>query len=94
MREAVAYLCRYTFQQDLALIFGAHPAISPMALDIARRFVPSSPEKQVIIFHSAFFRPEDVSRATLDLANWDAGELLWTAPRPTRDAKASSTCAV
>jgi len=80
VREAVAQLCRYIFQQGLNLVFGAHPAISPMALDLARRFTPPAErqEKRVIIFQSDIFR-DSVPSATLELANWEAGELLWTA---------------
>jgi len=83
VREAVAHLCRGAFQRDINLIFGAHPAISPMVLDIAGRFAPTAPipEKRVIIFQSAFFDATSIPRATLDLARWDAGELILTAPQ-------------
>jgi len=78
IREAVAHLCRFSFQRGLNLIFGAHPLISPMVLDAARRFGSSAGRKQVVIFQSAFFETDLIPRETLELANSGCGELLWT----------------
>lgn len=84
IRDAVSHLCRFVFQSGMGLIFGAHPAIAPMVLSAATRFIPQPPDagpaaKRVIIFQSAFFEPNEIPRATLDLADWTHGELLLTA---------------
>jgi hypothetical protein len=74
----VAHLCRFTFQRDLNLIFGAHPSIAPMVLEAARRFGSANGRKQVLVFQSAYFESDLIPRKTLELANWESGELLWT----------------
>lgn len=84
IREAVAHLCRFTFQRDLNLIFGAHPSIAPMVLEAARRFGVANGRKQVLVFQSAYFESDIIPRETLELANWASGELLWTEQRPQR----------
>jgi hypothetical protein len=82
IREAVSHLCRFAFCRGLGLVFGAHPAISPLLLEAACRFDPApQPRKRVIIFQSLFF-VDKIPPATLELANWQAGELLWTPPDP------------
>ncbi len=84
IREAVVYFCRFAFQNDLNIIFGAHPEISPMVLEAALRFASRSTHKRVLIFQSAWFANDRLVKATLDLADWSGGELLWTAPSTTR----------
>jgi hypothetical protein len=78
IRDAISYLCRFAFQRDLNLIFGAHPAIVPIVLTAARRFSPTPNQKHVIVFQSAFFEAHQIPRLTLDLADWSCGELLLT----------------
>jgi hypothetical protein len=78
IREAVAHLCRFTFQRDINLIFGAHPSIAPMVLEAARRFGADSGRKRVIVFQSTYFESKRIPRETLALSNWQYGELLWT----------------
>jgi len=78
LRECVAQLCRFVFaHDDLTLVFGAHPAISPMVLAAAQAAPVRERRKRVVIFQSEHFRgrlPDD----TLRLANWESGTLLWT----------------
>lgn len=84
IREAVSYLCRYAFSRSLGIVFGAHPAISPLLLEAASRFSPEpAASPRVIIFQSEHFA-ETIPRATLELANWKSGELVWTKSAPTR----------
>ncbi len=64
IREAGAHLCRFTFQRNLNLIFGAHPSIAPMVLEAARRFGATAGRKQVLVFQSAFFESDFIPRAT------------------------------
>ncbi|MBT2968771.1 MAG: hypothetical protein KME56_04305 [Candidatus Thiodiazotropha sp. (ex Ctena orbiculata)] len=78
IRAAIAELSRQAFQRDMTMIFGGHPAISPMVLSAAERF-RSTPEtgKRVIIFQSALYW-ERIPRETLELGHWRHGEILWT----------------
>ncbi|MES9994272.1 MAG: hypothetical protein ABW098_20165 [Candidatus Thiodiazotropha sp.] len=78
IRAAIAELCRQVFQRDMTMIFGGHPAISPMVLSAAERF-RSSPEtgKRVIIFQSALYW-DIIPQQTLKLGHWRHGEILWT----------------
>jgi SLOG cluster3 family len=82
IRESIAHLCRFAFRRDLGIVFGGHPAISPLLLEAASRFSPEpSPRPRVVIFQSLFY-VERIPPATLALANWHCGALLWTRPEP------------
>jgi SLOG cluster3 family len=83
VREAVIYVCRFALQRGLGIVFGAHPAISPMVLEVARRLSPpeGQPAPRVVIFQSAFFE-HSLTRETLDLASWGSNRLLWTEAMP------------
>ena len=85
--DAVSYLSQFAFQRDITLVFGGHPAISPMVLDVARRFGRSR-RKRVAVFQTAFFR-RLIPKATLDLAAQQYGELVWTEEQPgkTKDER-------
>jgi len=74
--DAVSFLARAVFCRELNLIFGGHPAISPMVLDIARRFLDQT-EPRVAVFQSMFFY-QMIPQDTLRLAEWDYGHLFWT----------------
>ena len=83
IRRAVTELCRQTFSRNWNLVFGGHPAISPLVLSAAQLFVPTEHHrKRVAVFQSAYFEnqiPED----TRKLAVWGQGELLVTEARRT-----------
>jgi hypothetical protein len=81
IREAIAQLCRFAFSRDIDLVFGGHPAISPIVLVAARRF-GATPRKRVIVFQSLFFWSK-IPQETLNFEDWELGTLLWTAPQPT-----------
>lgn len=82
IRAAVTELCRWAFSRDLNLIFGGHPAISPMVLAAARQFVSAECwRKRVLVFQTLFFK-DKIPDTTLRLGDWDRGELLWTRERP------------
>lgn len=84
IRAAVTELCRWAFSRDLTLIFGGHPAISPMVLAAARRFVPAEGwRRRVLVFQSLVFEGK-IPEATLKLGDWRHGEMLWTRKRPER----------
>lgn len=85
IRDAVAELCRQAFARDLILLFGGHPAISPLVLEAADRFAPEGTGKRVVIFQSEHFR-EVIPHASLELANRERGLLLWTEKREDRPA--------
>lgn len=88
IREAIAHLCRFAFSRDLGIVFGGHPAISPLLLEAASRFSPehserteAPPRPRVVIFQSLLYVGR-IPPATLALANWQCGTLLWTRPEP------------
>jgi len=86
IRDAVAHLCRFAFPHDIQLVFGGHPAISPLVLDAARRSRRAATEHApaptlVVVFQSKHFF-ERIPPETLELADWTHGALLWTERRP------------
>lgn len=80
IREAIDNLCRFSFSRDVNLVFGAHPAISPLVLSAARRFGREA-RRRVVIFQSLYFF-DKAPKPTLDLADQQYGTLLWTAACP------------
>lgn len=76
IRTAVVQLARFAFARDVQLVFGGHPAISPLVLRTTRA-VPPSGEPRVFVFQSAYFQ-HVLPRDTMELANWCNGRLLWT----------------
>ena len=86
IRDAVAHLCRLAFAREVQLVFGGHPAISPLVLNAARRFGPppedgAANRPLVVVFQSRHFF-DRIPQETIDLADWRHGTLLWTARRP------------
>ena len=79
IREGVSHLCRFAFRRDVDLVFGGHPAITPMVLESARRFGREA-RKRVVVFQSLFFE-DKIPKETFELARWELGTPLWTAPR-------------
>lgn len=76
IRTAVVQLARFAFVRDVQLVFGGHPAISPLVLETTRA-VPPSAEPRVFVFQSAYFE-NVLPLATMKLANWSNGRRLWT----------------
>lgn len=83
IRDAVIQLCHLVFARNWNLVFGGHPAISPMVLAVARDRVPKS-RKPVIVFQSEFFK-DVIPKETIQL--WQYGVLLLT---PSRSDKPTS----
>jgi SLOG cluster3 family len=81
IRLAVMELTKAALMRHAQLIFGAHPAISPMVLEAARN-VGVEPDS-ILIFQSDFFANR-IPRSTLALADWSAGRLFLTPQRPAR----------
>lgn len=75
IRSAVVALTRAMLMRGMRLVFGAHPAISPMVLGAARD--ADAPPKSILIFQSEYFRRR-IPQETLDLAAWEAGVLVLT----------------
>lgn len=82
IRKAVSQLCRFAFRHDVDLVFGGHPAITPMVLESARIF-GGEERKRVVVFQSLFFETE-IPEETYNLARWDLGTPLWTAKEGSR----------
>jgi hypothetical protein len=68
---AVKALMGAVFQQGWRLVFGGHPAISPLVLMIAREY---GRKQAVVIYQSAFFR-NHIPAATAELAHEQFGGL-------------------
>ena len=83
IRQAVIELCRNAFRRHFNLVFGGHPAISPLVLQAARQFTADETEVRVVIFQSAYFL-KSVPRESFELGDWELGELLWTRARGKR----------
>jgi len=77
IREAISHLCRFAFRRDVDLIFGGHPAITPMVLESARRFGEEA-RKRVVVFQSLFFA-DVIPEETFELTHREFGTTLWTA---------------
>lgn len=75
IRLAVTALTKTALMRDAQLIFGAHPAISPMVLAAARN-AGAQPDS-ILIFQSSFFA-DRIPGSTLELADWAAGRLFFT----------------
>lgn len=81
IRAAVVSLALAAVTRKFRLVFGAHPAISPMILTAARD--AGAPPESIIIFQSEFYLGR-LPSATLELASWDAGLLVITKAAPER----------
>jgi hypothetical protein len=79
IRSAVMELTKAALMHNAQLIFGAHPAISPMVLDAARNI--GAPPDSILIFQSQFYEKQ-IPGSTLDLADWSAGRLFFTRRQP------------
>jgi hypothetical protein len=79
IRLAVTELTKAALMRHAQLIFGAHPAISPMVLEAARN--AGAPPDSILIFQSDFFA-DRIPRSTLELSDWSAGRLFFTRQRP------------
>jgi len=81
IRAAVAAFAREAVRRDLRIVFGAHPAISPMLLTALR----DADKGQILIFQSDFFRGK-FPKSTQALAEWSRGRLLVTKPQKSSAA--------
>jgi hypothetical protein len=78
IRLAVTELTKAALMREVQVIFGAHPAISPMVLEAARN--AGAPPDSILIFQSDFFA-NCIPRSTLELSDWSAGRLFFTRQR-------------
>jgi hypothetical protein len=79
VRSAVPWLCRALFEAGVQVVFGGHPAITPLVLAVAReRGEDPSGEPCAFIFQSEAFRSM-IPKETYELADWARGRLVWTA---------------
>jgi hypothetical protein len=75
--RAVAWCCKFALANDFTLVFGGHPAISPMVLEIARNYIPGADEVRILVFQSEHFKTR-LTDAARDLARWRHGAMLLT----------------
>jgi SLOG cluster3 family len=92
IRLAVKELTESALMRGMRLVFGAHPAISPMVLEAARTIAAA--DDSILIFQSVIFRKE-LPNSTLELADWSKGRLIFTpermGPRPMDRRRLSLT---
>jgi hypothetical protein len=79
IRAAVSALTRVALGHGMRLVFGAHPTITPMVLQAAKD-VGAAPGS-VLIFNSEVHKA-GWETLTLRLAEWTAGQIVWTAAQP------------
>lgn len=84
IRRAVSWLCQLALRRDYRLVFGGHPAISPLVLDVADRFAPPGDDCRVVIFQSAFFL-SIIPAASRDIGRWSRGVMVVTDAVPNAD---------
>ena len=75
IRAAVVAMTRAMLMRRMRLVFGAHPAISPMVLGVAHDI--RAPKGSILIYQSEYFRDE-LPDSTLELASWESGVLVLT----------------
>ncbi|MCA9654258.1 MAG: hypothetical protein KC501_30330 [Myxococcales bacterium] len=75
--RAVSWLSTFALENDYTLIFGGHPAISPMVLEVARRFATNHDEVRVVIFQSELYA-NIIPIAAKDISRWPNGCMLTT----------------
>jgi len=87
IRDAIVHLCDAAFARGYQLVFGGHPAISPLVLDAARAHASNlaRPDEAaypaVIVFQSLYFEAA-IGDSTRNFADWSHGLLVWTASLP------------
>lgn len=76
IRDAVTHLARAFCRHRISLVFGAHPSISPLILEVVQEVVLPDTYR-VFIFQSHHFDGMAPDK-TLVLASWEHGRLLKT----------------
>lgn len=79
--RAIAWFCKFALSGDLTLVFGGHPAITPMVLEIAKNYIPAGDEVRILVFQSELYR-DAFTTAAHDLARWRHGAMLVTSAEP------------
>lgn len=85
IEAALTTIVRAALDRDLRIVFGGHPAITPLVLAVVESFVPTGAGPRVCIEQSEFFR-ELLPPAAQALAEDVQGRavLRWTERRATR----------
>ena len=84
--DAVSSLARAVFEADGRLVFGAHPTISPLVLQIAAEL---DKRARVDIYQSSWFEGQ-VPPETLRLVDQGYGRIVWTPADDSRDESLST----
>lgn len=79
IRTAVSALTRVALNHGLRLVFGAHPSISPMVLQVARDM--DAPPGSILIFQSEAYAAL-IPTPTWELASWKSGLMVQTPAQP------------
>lgn len=79
IRAAVVALTRVALARQVRLVFGAHPTISPMILQVAQDM--DARDDSILVFQSNAYRAI-IPGSTLQFANWSRGRLILTREKP------------
>lgn len=79
IRAAVVALTRVALARQVRLVFGAHPTISPMILQVAQDM--DARDDSILVFQSNAYR-SIIPGSTLQFANWSRGRLILTREKP------------
>jgi hypothetical protein len=86
IRAAIIAITRIALNRGVRLVFGAHPTISPLVLQVAQGL--GGNQDDILVFQSNAYR-HLIPQSTLDLADWSRGRLILTSaqletrPAPT-----------
>lgn len=79
IHRAVVWISRAALLEGYTLVFGGHPAISPMVLDMAGRELPPGDDLRVLVFQSRVFE-SSLTKEAQDLGRWSRGCMVLTDP--------------
>ena len=70
-------------QNKMKVVFGGHPTISPVILNVKKNFPQESKKRDIYIYQSRYFK-EEISETTVELAE-NFGCIIWTEKKENRD---------
>jgi hypothetical protein len=84
VRDAVTSLVAETLRVGGQLVFGGHPAITPMVAATASSFSLSakSPEKPVVLYQSEYFGNSEPPQGREEMIKLGLAEVIWVPAKP------------
>lgn len=84
VRDAVTSLVAETLRVGGQLVFGGHPAITPMVAATASSYSPSAkyPEKPIVLYQSEYFRNSHPPQGREEMTELGLAEVVWVPAKP------------